>query len=67
MTLGHLQHYTTLTDATHDCRYCVMSQFDRNWRRHSEEHFMRTLSAKDAKYGFGRLIDLARAEPVAVT
>ncbi|MCB1484702.1 MAG: type II toxin-antitoxin system Phd/YefM family antitoxin, partial [Hyphomicrobiaceae bacterium] len=23
-------------------------------------------SAKDAKYGFGRLIDLARAEPVAV-
>lgn len=28
---------------------------------------MQTLSAKDAKYGFGRLIDLARAEPVAVT
>jgi prevent-host-death family protein len=28
---------------------------------------MRTLSAKDAKYGFGRLIDLARAEPVAVS
>ena len=28
---------------------------------------MKTLSAKDAKYGFGRLIDLARAEPVAVT
>ena len=27
---------------------------------------METLSAKDAKYGFGRLIDLARAEPVAV-
>ena len=27
---------------------------------------MNTLSAKDAKYGFGRLIDLARAEPVAV-
>jgi len=27
---------------------------------------MLTLSAKDAKYGFGRLIDLARAEPVAV-
>ena len=24
---------------------------------------MQTLSAKDAKYGFGRLIDLARAEP----
>lgn len=28
---------------------------------------MRTLSAKDAKYEFGRLIDLGRAEPVAVT
>ena len=28
---------------------------------------MQILSAKDAKYGFGRLIDLARAEPVAVT
>lgn len=27
---------------------------------------MRTLTAKDAKYGFGRLIDLARAEPIAV-
>lgn len=27
---------------------------------------MQTLSAKDAKYGFGRLIDLARAGPVTV-
>jgi prevent-host-death family protein len=27
---------------------------------------MQILSAKDAKYGFGRLIDLARATPVAV-
>lgn len=27
---------------------------------------MQTLSAKDAKYGFGRLIDLARSGPVAV-
>ena len=27
---------------------------------------MRTLSAKDAKDGFGRLIDLARAAPVTV-
>ena len=24
------------------------------------------MSARDAKYGFGRLIDLARAEPVTV-
>jgi antitoxin (DNA-binding transcriptional repressor) of toxin-antitoxin stability system len=27
---------------------------------------MKALTAKDAKCGFGRLIDLARAEPVAV-
>jgi hypothetical protein len=27
---------------------------------------MKTLTANDAKGGFGRLIDLARAEPVAV-
>ncbi len=27
---------------------------------------MQTLSTKEAKYGFGRLIDLARAEPVTV-
>lgn len=27
---------------------------------------MRTISAKNAKYGFGRLIDLARAAPVTV-
>lgn len=29
-------------------------------------HNLRNISAKDAKYGFGRLIDLARAEPVTV-
>jgi prevent-host-death family protein len=27
---------------------------------------MQTLTAKDAKFAFGRLIDLARASPVAV-
>ena len=27
---------------------------------------MQSMSAKEAKYGFGRLIDLARAEPVMV-
>ena len=27
---------------------------------------MQVITAKDAKYGFGRLIDLARATPVAV-
>ena len=28
---------------------------------------MKTLTAKDAKYGFGHLIDLARSAPVAVS
>ena len=28
---------------------------------------MKTVTAKDAKYGFGRLIDLARAERMAIT
>lgn len=27
---------------------------------------MRSLSAREAKYGFGRLIDLARAAPVTI-
>jgi prevent-host-death family protein len=27
---------------------------------------MQSMSAKDAKYGFGRLIDLARSNPVTV-
>jgi len=27
---------------------------------------MQSMSAKDAKYGFGRLIDLARSQPVIV-
>ena len=27
---------------------------------------MKALSAKDAKYNFGRMIDLARAEPVVI-
>ena len=27
---------------------------------------MKTLTAKDAKYAFGRLIDLARVQPLAV-
>jgi prevent-host-death family protein len=31
-----------------------------------EERLMQTLSAKEAKYGFGKLIDLARVAPTAV-
>ena len=27
---------------------------------------MQSMSAKDAKYGFGRLIDLARFEPIVI-
>ena len=30
------------------------------------EQLMQVLSAKEAKYGFGKLIDLARAAPIAV-
>lgn len=30
------------------------------------EWSMKTLTAKEAKYGFGRLIDLARTEPLIV-
>jgi prevent-host-death family protein len=29
-------------------------------------HNLQSISAKNAKYGFGRLIDLARAEPATV-
>lgn len=34
--------------------------------RFGERQAMQSMSAKDAKYGFGRLIDLARSEPVVV-
>jgi prevent-host-death family protein len=41
-----------------------------NWPKLSCEsgkgQAMQNMSAKDAKYGFGRLIDLARSEPVVV-
>jgi prevent-host-death family protein len=30
------------------------------------EAMMKSISAKDAKNGFGRLLDLARAEPITV-
>ena len=36
------------------------------WGRFGEGQAMQSMSAKDAKYGFGRLIDLARSEPVIV-
>jgi prevent-host-death family protein len=36
------------------------------WGDSDNGHPMQSMSAKDAKYGFGRLIDLARSEPVTV-
>ena len=41
-------------------------QNGQNGSRQAAGSHMQTLSAKDAKYSFGRLIDLARAGPLAV-
>jgi len=46
-----------------------VAKFGQNGQKSSRQgagSHMQTLSAKDAKYSFGRLIDLARAGPVAV-
>jgi hypothetical protein len=44
--------------------HCVFGHIGQNWpQQHGNR--MKTLTAKDAKCGFGRLIDLARAAPVA--
>ncbi len=40
-------------------KLAILLQTTREWR-------MKALSAKDAKYNFGRMIDLARAEPVVI-
>ena len=45
----------------------VFGQIGHNWRYNLMTSRMQILSAKDAKYSFGRLIDLARAKPVVVT
>ena len=39
---------------------------DRRQRKPTKASLMKTLTATDAKYGFGRLMDLARAEPVTI-
>jgi prevent-host-death family protein len=62
--LGHpIQHGQAEIVQDHLDRWAKMAKtafdFDRG-------HAMQCMSAKDAKYGFGRLIDLARAEPVLV-
>jgi len=45
---------------------CILSQFGENGRQDSQDYSVKTLSAKDAKYGFSRLIDLASGALVAV-
>ncbi len=40
-------------------KLAILQKTNREWR-------MNALSAKDAKYNFGRMIDLARAEPVVI-
>ncbi len=37
----------------------ILLETNREWQ-------MKALSAKDAKYNFGQMIDLARAEPVVI-
>jgi prevent-host-death family protein len=45
---------------------CVVGRDDQNSVHANPGGQMRTLTAKEAKHDFGRLIDLARAETVAV-
>jgi prevent-host-death family protein len=45
---------------------CVLGQIGQKGVSDTRGIACAPLSAKDAKYGFGRLIDLARAEPVVV-
>ena len=40
-------------------KLAILLATNREWR-------MKALSAKDAKYNFGRMIDLARADPVVI-
>ena len=47
-------------------QYCLFGHNGQNCIWQHGESDEETLTAKDAKYGFGRLIDLARAEPVTV-
>ena len=49
-------------------RPCASGQFSQNSLGESSRrgNALQSQSAKDAKYNFGRLIDLARAEPVVV-
>jgi prevent-host-death family protein len=46
--------------------FCMIGHNGQNYSPVGAGAQMKTLTAKEAKYGFGRLIDLARAEPVTV-
>ena len=58
-----IRPWHAVTDQNHLDKQAKMVEvgFDLKWG-----HAMQSISAKDAKYGFGRLIDLAGAEPVLV-
>lgn len=45
---------------------CHSGQNGQNTISAEGRNHMQIMSAKDAKYGFGRLIDMARSEPVTV-
>ena len=45
---------------------CFYGHFGQNWQNDSGRLTIQTISAKEAKYHFGKLIDTARAEPVTV-
>ncbi len=62
-----LRHLTTsLRTWRATATIASLGQIDQKCSRHGRAVRMRIPRAKDAKYGFGRLIDLARAEPVTV-
>ncbi len=47
-------------------RFAFVATLAKNWQIDSGRQTMRTISAKEAKYHFGKLIDIARAEAVTV-
>ena len=51
---------------SHEESLCIYGHFGQKWQIDSECQTMHAISAKEAKYHFGKLIDMARAEPVTV-
>jgi prevent-host-death family protein len=56
-------NFRTLPVVGHGVHLAILAKT--NFKEHGNR--METLTAKDAKYSFGRLIDIARTKPVAVT